>query len=207
MATLPTKPNCRVCEQNPSKYKCPNFVRCHATKSTKKHHAKNLYHQHKVRRGDAQTSVADENLTSVITWNVWRAVETNDNEHYNLTRFSACHILSISHHTFQCLHHLPRIASLKSVPRKTKYSAASTAADEDSETALRDEQLRKLATSDKLRDFLRYPQIRALIAEIDGGADPEVLLDRARENDPVFAEFAEEALDTVLGSWRGQEDA
>ncbi|RUS25448.1 zinc finger HIT domain-containing protein 3-like protein [Jimgerdemannia flammicorona] len=144
MATLPTKPNCRVCEQNPSKYKCPNCTLPYCSLP--------CYKKHK---------------------------ET------------------------PCEKPVPSAQ----VPGKTKYSAASTAADEDSETALRDEQLRKLATSDKLRDFLRYPQIRALIAEIDGGADPEVLLDRARENDPVFAEFAEEALDTVLGSWRGQEDA
>jgi len=142
MPTLPQKPTCGVCLDNPSKYKCPTCILPYCSLS--------CYKRHK---------------------------ET------------------------PCEKPAPPPA-----PAPKNDTSASTSPEDDSETALKSDQLRKLAASSKIQEYLRYPQIRDLIAQIDSGADPEALLDRAREDDLVFAEFAEEALATVTGErWR-QED-
>ncbi|RUS20956.1 hypothetical protein BC937DRAFT_93977 [Endogone sp. FLAS-F59071] len=100
---------------------------------------------------------------------------------------------------------LPCYKKHKATVTSKNDTTASTPSEDDSETALNPDQLRKLASS-KIQEYLHYPQIRDLITQINSGTNPEALLDRAREDDPVFAEFAEEALAIVREERQGQED-
>ncbi|KAG0181110.1 hypothetical protein DFQ28_001514 [Apophysomyces sp. BC1034] len=60
--------------------------------------------------------------------------------------------------------------------------------DEDDER-LSEEQLRRLAYSEVVRRYLKYPEIRRLVRRIDGSDDPEKTLDTTRTNDATFEEF------------------
>ncbi|KAI8336548.1 hypothetical protein BC941DRAFT_514001 [Chlamydoabsidia padenii] len=61
--------------------------------------------------------------------------------------------------------------------------------DDEEETRLTPEQLQQLATSDQVRSFLEYPQIRDLVTKIDLAPQPDKLLDTIRKEDSVFDDF------------------
>ncbi|KAJ3033773.1 hypothetical protein HK097_004729, partial [Rhizophlyctis rosea] len=53
--------------------------------------------------------------------------------------------------------------------------------------------------SKPIRDILTNPDIQSFLKKIDSHPDPEKLLDEAMEDNPLFKEFAERALEEVLG--------
>ncbi|KAG0326645.1 hypothetical protein BGZ99_009227 [Dissophora globulifera] len=76
---------------------------------------------------------------------------------------------------------------------------------EEPVTALRDEQLSRIAQSPALKDMLKNDGLRRLIKMIDSSENPEYLLDKARKDDRRFMEFSDEVL-AVVGREPGQSE-
>ncbi|SAM02315.1 hypothetical protein [Absidia glauca] len=70
-----------------------------------------------------------------------------------------------------------------------KDQTNATVDEDEEETRLTSEQLQQLASSDQVRSFLEYPQIRDLVTQIDKAPQPDKLLDAVRKEDSVFEDF------------------
>ncbi|KAL1546654.1 zinc finger HIT domain-containing protein 3-like [Salvia divinorum] len=68
--------------------------------------------------------------------------------------------------------------------------------DEPSEV-LQESQLQSVASSNEIRDLVKYEKLQKLIHSIDCSADPESELDKAMEEES-FSQFAEKILSTIV---------
>ncbi|KAI8381465.1 uncharacterized protein BYT42DRAFT_566615 [Radiomyces spectabilis] len=100
------------------------------------------------------------------------------------------------HKAVPCEPYEPEVKEASAAGRKKKTIIDPT--DEEDSSRLTEEQLERIAHSDELRDYLKYPQIRKYITEIDQANDPATLLDSLRSGpDTVFQEFIDLLVRTV----------
>ncbi|KAF9973279.1 hypothetical protein BGZ73_003478 [Actinomortierella ambigua] len=69
--------------------------------------------------------------------------------------------------------------------------------EEEPVTLLSQEQLERIEQSGKIKEMLQHEGLRKLIRLIDSSENPEFLLDKARQENHLFVEFADEILATV----------
>ncbi|KAG0226218.1 hypothetical protein BGW41_004257 [Actinomortierella wolfii] len=69
--------------------------------------------------------------------------------------------------------------------------------EEEPVTLLSEDQLQQIARSAKIKEMLQHEGLRKLIRLIDSSENPEFLLDKARKENHLFVEFADEILATV----------
>lgn len=67
--------------------------------------------------------------------------------------------------------------------------------DEEDPSRLTPEDLQKLLYSDDVKEFLKYPQIREIIRQIDTSKTPEKDLDYVRNHDEKFDELTKKLVE------------